>query len=140
MKNSNLSFRPPRRKHLFVHEYGHYIQSQILGGAYLTVVAVPSLLSAAGLSDISGTDHSHRWFEVNASKLGAKHFDKKYGSGARGYNDRFNNGTSENYFDINSFKSTNTSPYYNPRNGGKNSSSHPTSGSHILFWDYLLFL
>ena len=130
------NYRATWKDHLFVHEYGHYIQSQILGGAYLTVVAVPSLISAAGLSDKAGTDHSHRWFEVSASKLGAKHFDKKYGSGASGYTER-----NENYFDKQSFwKEKTFSPYINPRIGDGNEEKHPISGTDILFWDYLIFI
>ncbi len=130
------NYRATWKDHLFVHEYGHYIQSQILGGAYLTIVAVPSLISAAGLSDKAGTDHSHRWFEVSASKLGAKHFDKKYGSGASGYTER-----NENYFDKQSFwKEKTFSPYINPRIGDGNEEKHPISGTDILFWDYLIFI
>lgn len=84
--------------------------------------------------------HSDRWFEVSASRLGAKHFDKKYGSGAPGYNNRYQNKTEKNYFDKNSFETGSRSLYTNPRTGEVNNSKHPTSGSKIVFLDYFIFL
>lgn len=73
-------FKPDFRDHLFVHEYGHYLQSKKLGPAYLFVVAKPSLLS----STFDKNNHGNRWYETHASKLAAKYFDKKYGTGGRG--------------------------------------------------------
>ena len=65
-----------------MHEYGHYIDSQYFGAFYLPIVATTSLAST---QKIGGSDHSTRWFEVQASKMGAEHFDRLYGSGAKGY-------------------------------------------------------
>ena len=115
------------RDHLFVHEYGHYIQSQNLGLFYIPVIAIPSLISASG---ISPGEHKYKWFEVNASKLGAEHFDKKYGRGADGYVEG-----DKNYFDIVSF-STNgiTSPYQNPRIKNRNRNGYPVGYSLDSFW------
>ena len=73
------------KDHLFVHEYGHYIQSQRMGPFYFQIVAIPSLLSAAFTSKWAGMDHDFRWFEIDASRCGARYFDKKYRSGASGY-------------------------------------------------------
>lgn len=42
-------------------------------------------MSAAFTSNASGMEHDERWFEVDASNLGAKHFDRKYGSGNPNY-------------------------------------------------------
>lgn len=46
------------RDHLYVHEYGHYIQSQRMGLLYFPVVAGPSLLSAAFTSSSKGMEHN----------------------------------------------------------------------------------
>ncbi|MVX35320.1 hypothetical protein [Myroides sp. LoEW2-1] len=42
-------FKADWRDHLFVHEYGHYIQSYVFGPLQLPIVGATSLLSAAGL-------------------------------------------------------------------------------------------
>jgi len=117
------------KDHLFVHEYGHYMQSQIIGSSYLLTIGVPSLLSAMKKD---GRDHRSRWFEVDASRRGAKHFDKKYGSGAAGYIPN-----NSNYFDIYSFYTNKTSPYSNAR-GTQNGSSFPISNSKNNIWDYII--
>lgn len=115
-----------------VHEYGHYRQHQIFGPAYLYVIAVPSLASAAGLSQ--GIPHENRWFETDASRRGANHFDRKYGSGSRGYT-----AGSALYFDKNTFSTGNTSPYVNPRTGLPNyNRPNPTSGTRSSYNDFLI--
>lgn len=60
---------------LYKHEYGHTIQSRILGPLYLTKVAIPSGISAFVTYDIqhdySNTNyHGGNWYEVWANKLG----------------------------------------------------------------------
>lgn len=109
-----------------------------MGPAYLPVVAIPSLLSAWFTSDWAGMDHGHRWFEVDASRCGARHFDKKYGSGATGYRKG-----SPDFFDRESFETNQSdgygfSPYINPRTGKKYQHYHPTHGSKLVFWDFIL--
>ena len=39
------SIRPEATNKLFQHEYGHYLQSQEMGGAYLLVVGIPSIVA-----------------------------------------------------------------------------------------------
>lgn len=122
------------RDHLFVHEYGHYIQSQRFGLSFLPVIGIPSLLSAWKTSGWENMEHRQRWFEVDASYLGAKHFDKKYGSGANGYKPG-----SENFFDINSFQKGGSSPYINPRYGTiEQDKGHYINNSKLVFWDFIL--
>lgn len=122
------------RDNLFVHEYGHYIQSQRFGPSFLLAIGMQSLLSTVGTSHSSGIDHKERWFEVDASYLGAKHFDKKYGSGANGYKPG-----SENFFDINSFQNAGQSPYRNPRIGLYiQDKSFYINNSKVVFWDFIL--
>ena len=120
------------RDNLFVHEYGHYIQSQYLGLAYLPVIGAPSLASASGLT--THIDHERRWFEVSASKLGSKHFDDKYGRGAAGYVKG-----DKNYFSLDTFRHRGYSPYVNPRLG-KNYQDKglPTDGTIHSGWDIII--
>ena len=55
----------------FQHEYGHYLQSQAMGWAYLSKVGLPSLFSAAG----SG-DHKYKPFELDANYRAFNYFNK----------------------------------------------------------------
>ena len=112
------------RDHLFVHEYGHYVQSQQHGPLYLFSVAIPSGLSA--LIDKRAHTHYHRtrWFEADASYKGAEYFDKYYGSGKEGYV-----AGSPDYFDRNSFINKIDSPYKNPRDPLGNIREHSISGT-----------
>lgn len=126
------NYKADWRDHLFVHEYGHYIQSQILGPRYLIAIALPSLASAAFTSGISGVEHKSRWFEVNASKLGANHFDKKYGSGKVGFSTN-----NPNYFNKMAFALGTETSYMNPRTGENSDHSKPISGYNIVIWDFI---
>ena len=109
------------------------IQSQRWGVFYMPAIAIPSVASAAFMSKWSGMKHKERWFEVNASKLGAEYFDEKYGSGAEGYKEG-----DRNYFDIRSFYDNKyISPYFNPRTGDKNRTYFPMSGYHFVVWDFV---
>ena len=122
------------RDHLFVHEYGHYIQSQRWGALYLPVIGISSLASATFSSKMSGVEHKERWFEVNASKLGAKYFDKHYGEGAAGFQKH-----NENYFDVDKFINGGITPYINPRTGSYwQEKAFPISKPKITFWDFII--
>lgn len=124
------------RDNLFVHEYGHYIQTQFMGFMYFPVVAIPSLFSAWFTSKWSGMEHNERWFEVNASKLGAKHFDKKYGKGKEGYEE----GSSE-YFDVSSFFTGKNTAYVNPRTGTNKQDKHFVGKyGRVVPWDFACFM
>lgn len=113
------------RDHLFVHEYGHYIQSQQWGPFYLPLIGIPSIQSAIMYDPTnSGTpDHDNRWFEADASYKGMTYFDKYHGSGKSGYS-----ANSPDYFDRNSFVGGTRSSYLNPRTGERNRSSNPIGG------------
>ncbi len=129
------NYKADWRDHLFVHEYGHYIQSQIMGTSYLSFVAIPSGLSIDATSPLMGMTHDDRWFERSASKLGAKHFDKKYGSKAIGYNE---NGP--NYFNINVFKNGGTSLYVNPRTGKFYQGPNLTEHTKFNIFDFITII
>lgn len=119
------------RDHLFVHEYGHYIQSQQWGVFYFPAIGIPSFFSAAGISSIN---HDKRWFEVNANKLGAKYFDKHYGRGAKGYD-----ADSPNYFDVKSFWNGHKTLYTNPRrNDHQQLMTSPHTKQTYTIWDFLI--
>ena len=127
------------QNHLFVHEYGHYIQSQWLRTLYLPTIGLASLESALYQKYAGGGAHRNRWFEVNASRLGAEHIDKKYGSGAAGYKEN-----SPNYFNKTAFSDGSETIYINPQTGKPNNypkpHPHPINGKHISFWDFIPFL
>ena len=66
-----------------MHEYGHYIQSQVFGLSYLFAVGVPSLISASGASQVSGeprgvSTHDFRWYERQANRNAARYFRRHF--------------------------------------------------------------
>ena len=96
------------RDHTFVHEYGHYIQSQRYGIAFIPSIGLPSLLSA-GLYKIDPSKFKHktRRFEVEANILGADYFFTHYS---------FSPILEPEYlFDKQAFFTGDTSLYENPR-------------------------
>lgn len=116
--------------HAFVHEYGHYMQGQLLGPLYMNLVSIPSLLSQKHI--IPG-NHYYRWYEIDASRRAAQYFDRKYGRG----NANYNSDKPEDFFDINSFVSDRHSPYLNPRRNTTNQGfESPISGTEFSFWDF----
>ena len=63
----------PLKNPTFAHEYGHTIQSRILGPLYIPLVAPPSLIGC-GLSEM-GHDHHNEWYEVWANNLSVDYFN-----------------------------------------------------------------
>lgn len=131
-------FKPDFRDHLFVHEYGHYLQSKKLGPAYLFVVAKPSLLS----STFDKNNHGNRWYETHASKLAAKYFDKKYGTGAEAYQEYVNQGENpyeyDDIFNVDVFKNGGSPAYNHPR-GRSYKEPHPTKPKWNGWQDIFFF-
>lgn len=69
---------------MILHEYGHTLQSQILGPFYLPIVGLPSLLSAAHNKilpndPLSASTHSYFFTETWANRLSSKHFQNHLG-------------------------------------------------------------
>ena len=123
------------KDHMFVHEYGHYIQSQKLGPYFMIAIGVPSLISATNiLQSFGAPKHYERWFEVNASKLGAEYFDNHYGTGAAGHQPN-----DENYFDIESFRNNKQTRYTNDRSYRNFNSHFLLSHPKVCFWDFIIF-
>ena len=66
---------------MYMHEYGHYIDSQKFGFSYLLIIGVLSVFSAGSASQVQGeptgvTTHDFRWYERRANKNAAKYFEK----------------------------------------------------------------
>jgi len=59
---------------LFMHEYGHVLQSNILGPLYLPAVGLTSIGNAAGWW---GGEHTEFWTEKWADNLSERHFGKE---------------------------------------------------------------
>jgi len=71
------------QRQLFMHEYGHTIQSQMLGLSYLFIIGIPSLISAANNKEIendpySASTHDYFFSETWANRLAANFF-KNFG-------------------------------------------------------------
>lgn len=120
-------------------KYGHYIQSQYMGISFIPVVGIPSLLRAAGTSKASGMEHGERWFERWANDLGGHYFDKKYGTGAKGYDSSSPNFFNKELFNSGDFTPTPTTiTYINPRTGIPNFwKAYKSSISKWTFWDFI---
>lgn len=63
---------------LYMHEYGHTIDSRIFGLSYLLAIGIPSIYSANKANN--DPTHSHRgfWTETRANRQAKKYF-KKHG-------------------------------------------------------------
>ena len=61
---------------VYMHEYGHIYQSRNYGLAYIFYIG-PRSIGSAAMHD--GT-HRYRWYEVEASYYGKRHFTQKYGN------------------------------------------------------------
>ncbi|MBQ9465790.1 MAG: hypothetical protein IJU62_02300 [Muribaculaceae bacterium] len=68
-------FFDPTMDQLFMHEYGHYLQSKSYGPLYLIAFGVPSIFS----SIINKNEHTHFYIEKDASTRAAAFFGAKYG-------------------------------------------------------------
>ena len=85
---------------LFMHEYGHTIDSRIFGPSYLFAIGTPSLFSAAGATQVSGepsgvTTHDFRWYEMRANRNAASYFGEYYGVN---WLSLYRSGTIETYY------------------------------------------
>lgn len=58
-----------KNKGLYIHEYGHYIQSQMYGILYIPLFGIPSLISAAGKGN-----HKKFYTEKHANRLSFLYF------------------------------------------------------------------
>ena len=89
---------------LYLHEYGHYIDSQAFGLSYLFALGVPSAISANKAEEINnnsyGRDtHDFYWTEKRANKKAAKYFKRNYGIDWK--TRKYKKGTYKNYYPLN---------------------------------------
>ncbi|MBF4472946.1 hypothetical protein IRZ80_16255 [Flavobacterium sp. HJJ] len=64
---------------LFMHEYGHTIDSQYFGPLYLFAIAIPSGISAWQSVNRKDNAHDHYWTEIRANNKASRYFKKHYG-------------------------------------------------------------
>lgn len=69
--NGGRDLKADPHNSLFQHEYGHYLQSQSMGWAYLPRVGMPSLMSADGTGN-----HKYQPFEQDANRRAFMYFNK----------------------------------------------------------------
>lgn len=74
--NSKNVVADPYTDELFRHEYGHTLQSRLVGPLYLTNVALPSLISATLDYELNWFNHNHdrSWFETQANRMSYRYF------------------------------------------------------------------
>ena len=68
---------------MYMHEYGHTIDSRKFGLSYLFAIGLPSLISAANSTQIHGEPigvetHDFKWYEMRANRNASKYFKKYY--------------------------------------------------------------
>ena len=86
---------------LYMHEYGHYLQSQWYGLLYLPVIGIPSLVSAASSKEIDG-DPFRRWThaffgpEMQANRWADVYFGSNYG--VKWERQRYRKGVIKDYY------------------------------------------
>jgi hypothetical protein len=64
---------------IYMHEFGHYLDSRKNGLGYIPNIGIPSLLSA-NRDKRHGTNYHHNyWAEKRANRYAKKYFSKYYG-------------------------------------------------------------
>ena len=79
--NENGDF-DPMQDGIYMHEYGHYLQSQLFGPLYLFSHGIPSFVDAMKSEPIKGTSyktHDFYWTEIDANKRAKKYFEENEG-------------------------------------------------------------
>jgi hypothetical protein len=71
--NSKNVVADPYTDDLFRHEFGHTLQSRLVGPLYLTHVGILSLIGA-GLDGLGLNDHNREWYETQANRMSERYF------------------------------------------------------------------
>ena len=77
--NENGDF-DPTQDGIYMHEYGHYLQSQLFGPLYLFSHGIPSFVDAMKSEPIKGTaysTHDFYWTEIDANKRGLERWPEE---------------------------------------------------------------
>lgn len=72
--NSKNVDADPYSDDLFRHEFGHTLQSRLIGPLYLTHAGIPSLIGS-GLDDLGLNDHNREWYETQANRMAFRYFN-----------------------------------------------------------------
>ena len=64
----------PLKRPIFAHEYGHTLQSKILGPLFIPLIAPPSFIGS-GTQQVGLHDHHNEWYEVWANNLSVNYFN-----------------------------------------------------------------
>ena len=80
--DNSISFREwcLEKDQMYLHEYGHTIQSQMFGTDYLLKMALPSLISCT-LQPLLGNSHKSFFTETLANRLACGYFNEYYACG-----------------------------------------------------------
>jgi RHS repeat-associated protein len=73
--NSKNVRADPYRDPLFRHEYGHTLQSRLVGPLYLTSVGLPSLVGAFLDYNVGINDHDREWYETQANRMAFRYLE-----------------------------------------------------------------
>ncbi len=73
--NSRNLTADPRRDQMFRHEYGHTLQSEVLGPFYIGSIGIRSLIGS-GFDAIGWNDHDLEWYETNANQMALRYFQR----------------------------------------------------------------
>ncbi len=72
--NSKNLVADPYTDDVFRHEYGHTLQSRLVGPLYLTSVGLPSLVGAFLDYNVGINDHDREWYETQANRMAERYF------------------------------------------------------------------
>ena len=72
--NSQNLVADPYTDDMFRHEYGHTLQSRLVGPLYIPSVGIPSL-GGAFLDRLGLNDHSREWYETQANRMSKKYLE-----------------------------------------------------------------
>ncbi len=72
--NSKNMEADPYRDPVFRHEYGHTLQSRLVGPLYLTSVGLPSLIGGFLDYNLGISNHDREWYETQANRMSYRYF------------------------------------------------------------------
>jgi hypothetical protein len=74
--NSKNMVADPYTDDMFRHEYGHTLQSRLVGPLYLTHVGLPSLIGGFLDYNVGINNHDREWYETQANRMSERYFRK----------------------------------------------------------------
>ena len=72
--NSKNLRADPNIDPVFRHEYGHTLQSRLVGPLYLTSVGIPSLIGGFLDYNLGISNHDREWYETQANRMSYRYF------------------------------------------------------------------